>query len=153
MNASLYVGKEVQNTIVRRNERSANIGSTWCLGIAAAVFFCSCSTTTPPTNRLTRAELSIQAAEEARAADLAPVDLQNAREKLAKARQALTEEKYTEARRLAESAQIDAQLAEAKADTTIMREAADQILRERDRPPTQAELESRKPLTSGPENE
>jgi hypothetical protein len=47
--------------------------------------------------------------------------------------------------RLAESAQVDAELAEAKAEARFMRRAADQILQKTGVPPTQAELESRTP--------
>jgi hypothetical protein len=60
-------------------------------------------------------------------------------------------DKYTEARRLAQSAQVDAELAEAKAETTVMRRAADQILRGADKPATEAERESRKPLAAQPQ--
>ena len=103
-----------------------------------------------PTNRVTQADLAVRAAVEAKAAEFAPIELQSAREKLMQARQMMAAEKYTEARRLAESAQVDAELAEAKAETTVMRRAADQVLRRSDGPPTEAERESRKPLTSKP---
>lgn len=112
--------------------------------------FCFWCNERPPTNRVTQADLAIRAAVEAKAADFAPMELQSAREKLLQARQMMAAEKYTEARRLAESAQVDAELAEAKAETTVVRRAADQILRRADRPPTEAERESRKPLPSQP---
>ena len=128
------------------------LGSVGCSGSALRTpdlcFWCS---ERAPTNRVAQADVAIRAAVEAKAVDFAPVDLQNAREKLAQARRMVTAEKYTEARRLAESAQVDAELAEAKAETAVMRRAADQILRRRDALPTEAERESRKPLGPQPD--
>jgi len=121
-----------------------------CSLVLMTIFCVGCSASEPaPTNRITQADLAIRAAVDAKAADLAPVELQSARDKLAQARKMMAAEKYTEARRLAASAQVDAELAEAKAETTVMRRAADQILRTY-KPPTEAERESRKPLTSEP---
>jgi uncharacterized protein DUF4398 len=130
----------------------ATAATIFCFGCSSAEFPFG-RNSTPPTSRLSQAELSVRAAEEAKAADLAPLDLQSAREKLTRARQALSANKYEDARRLAESAQVDAQLAEAKADAAIMRRAADQILRRADAPPSRAELESRKPLAVRPGTE
>ena len=60
---------------------------------------------------------------------------------------------YEEARRLAESAQVDAELAEAKAEAEIVRRAADQLWKKSEVPATKAERESREPLTPGAEKE
>ena len=122
-------------------------------GIAALVIVAGCSTAQPPTDVLTRAELGARAADEARAAELAPVDYKNARDKLAKAKLAMAAGRYEEARRLAESAQVDAELAEAKAEAEIVRRAADQLWKKSEVPPTKAERESREPLTPGAEKE
>jgi len=124
-----------------------------CLAAFTTITFAACSTTKPPTDKIAQADLNVRAATEARAADFAPAELQKAREKLARARQAMTAQNYDDARRLAESAQVDAELAEAKAETAILRRAADQILRRADAPPTEAERESRKPLTESPAKE
>jgi Skp family chaperone for outer membrane proteins len=124
-------------------------GLLWTWVSAALIAISSCSTARPPTDILANAELGLRAADEARADELAPVDLKNAREKLARAKQAMAAEKYNEARRFAESAQVDAELAEAKAEAEIMRRAADQALRKGDAPATKAELESREPLSQG----
>lgn len=115
----------------------------WSCISAVLLVVCGCTTTQPPNDILANAELRVRAASEAHADRLAPVDLRNARDKLARAEQALASEKYDQARRLAESAQVDAELAEAKAEAEVMRSAADQILRKGDAPPTKAELESR----------
>lgn len=128
---------------------------TWYPAALAAfiVFFMGCSMTKPPTDILARAELSARSADEAKAEELAPVDYKNARDKLAKAKLAMAAERYDEARRLAESAQVDAELAEAKAEAEIVRLAADQLWKKSEIPPTKAEIESRKPITQGGEKE
>ena len=81
----------------------------------------------PPTDVLSQAELTLRTAVEARADELAPMDLQRAREKLEASKKAIANGKYDEARRLAEVAQVEAELAEAKADAEITRLAADAL--------------------------
>ena len=119
----------------------------WSWITAALIAVAGCSTARPPTDILAKAELGLRAADEARADEFAPADLKNAREELARAKQAMAAEKYIEARRLAESAQVDAELAEAKAEAEIMRRAASQVPHKGDAAPTKAELESRKSLS------
>jgi hypothetical protein len=121
--------------------------------IAALLIVAGCSTAKPPTDILTRAELGARTADEAHAAELAPVDYKNARDKLAKAKLAMAADRYEEARRLAESAQVDAELAEAKAEAEIVRRAADQLWKKSEVPPTKAERESREPISQGAEKE
>ena len=70
-----------------------------------------CSSAKPPTGILSQAELDVRAASEARADELAPMDLQSARDKLEASKQAMTAKKYDDARRLAETAQVEAELA------------------------------------------
>jgi TPR repeat protein len=117
------------------------------------IFFAGCSTARPPTAILRNAELEVRAADEAKADELAPADLKNARDKLARAKQAMAAGRYDDARRLAESAQVDAELAGAKADARVMRQAADRILKKGDAPPSDAESESRKPISPSPKME
>ncbi len=121
--------------------------------VAALIIFSGCSMTKPPTDSLARAELGARAADEAKAEELAPVDYKNARDKLAKAKLAMAAGRYDEARRLAEGAQVDAELAEAKAEAEVVRRAADQLWKKSEVPPTRAELESRTPVTPGAEKE
>jgi vancomycin resistance protein YoaR len=121
--------------------------------VVALIFFEGCSTARPPTAILRNAELEVRAADEAKADELAPSDLKNARDKLARAKQAMAAGRYDDARRLAESAQVDAELAGAKADAQIMRQAADRILKKGDAPPSDAEFESRKPISPSPKME
>jgi len=53
-----------------------------------------CSSAKPPTGILSQAELDVRAASEARADELAPMDLQSAREKLEASKQAMAAKKY-----------------------------------------------------------
>jgi cell division protein FtsB len=55
------------------------------------------------------------------------MDLQRAREKLERSKKAMAAGQYEDARRLAETAQVEAQLAEAKADAEITQLAADTL--------------------------
>ena len=102
---------------------------------SAAFLFFGCSilplnserTAMPAVGAFSKAELSLRTAAEARADELAPMDLQRAKEKLENARRAMAAGRNTEARRLAEAADVEAELAQAKAEAEIMRLAADQL--------------------------
>ena len=110
--------------------RPRAFGPAWffsCFIILFAFQTSGCSTTKPPTDTLSSAEFNLRAAAEARADELAPMELQRAREKLEDSRKAMAAGNYEEARRLAEVAQVEAELAEAKADAEITRLAADRL--------------------------
>lgn len=70
---------------------------------------------TLPDAQLSRADLAVQRAVAAQAGEAAPAELARAQSELTAARQAAGDEKYTEARRLADQAESDATLAEARA--------------------------------------
>jgi len=91
-----------------------------------------CSTANPPTEILSRAEMDLRAASEARADEFAPMDLQSAREKIEGSKKAIAAKRYEDARRLAESAQVEAELATAKAEAELTRRAADDLRRRLD---------------------
>src|SRR5262245_61778956 len=141
----------IHDVISRMAQRLSAAGLTWL--VTAVIILSACSTTKPPTETLARAELGVRAASEARADELAPVDLKIARDKLEKAKHAMASSNYDEARRLAEAALVDAELAEAKAEAEIVRRAADDMQRRVDAHPTEAERESRKPFTTAPNKE
>lgn len=69
----------------------------------------------PPTQQITLATQSIAQAESSGAFEFAPVELKSARDKLSQAKLAMEKEENDKARRLADEAMIDANLAEAKA--------------------------------------
>lgn len=98
-----------------------------------------------PAGALANAESSMRSAREARADELAPGDWRSAREKLERAKRAMDDRNYDQARRLAESAQVEAELAEAKAEAAVVSRAAEVSRPKGDSPPTAAERESRKP--------
>lgn len=100
-----------------------------CLSILSSFLTAGCNTTKPPTEIMSRAEVRLRIAVEARADELAPLELQKAREKLEESKKAAAAGKYEDARRLAETAQVEAELAEAKSDAAIMRWAADGLRR------------------------
>ena len=99
----------------------------------------------PPAETLANAESSMRSAREARADELAPGDWRSAREKLERAKRAMADRNYDQARRLAESAQVEAELAEAKAEAAVVSRAVEVSRPKGDSPPTDAERESRKP--------
>ena len=106
-----------------------------CLIFSATFLSFGCSilplnserTAMPTVGAFSKAELSFRTAAEARADELAPMDLQRAKEKLDQARIAMAAGRDTEARRLAEAADVEAELAQAKAEAEITRLAADQL--------------------------
>lgn len=134
----------------RLRGRSALFGILTMTGI---IILSGCSMSKPPTDTLAKAEMGLRAAAEARADDLAPVNFTAAQEKLAKAKQAMGAGRYVQARRFAESAIVDAELAEAKAEAEVVRRAADDVQRRVDALHTDAERESRKPFSPGSSHE
>lgn len=99
----------------------------WIWVVAFPIIFVGCGTTKRPTAALSRAEMNLRTATEARADEFAPMELQRAREKLNASKKALEAGEYEQARRLAEIAEVEAELAEAKTDAEITRRAADSL--------------------------
>lgn len=113
---------------------------TWSGAAVAAVVVAgltACASTSPPREELAAADLAVRDADEAEAGTHAPAPLRRARDKLEEARAAMQAEDYVRARRLAEQALVDAQLAQAQARSAIaqnqvseMRESIDDLRRE-----------------------
>ena len=108
---------------------------TW-LGsaIAAAVLALACESTPPPPDEIADAEEAIAQARTRNAATHAPAALRKAEEKLAEARSAAREdddedENRRKARRLAEEAKVDAQLALALSQRAQTRREVDELAR------------------------
>ncbi|CAL1240489.1 DUF4398 domain-containing protein [Candidatus Methylocalor cossyra] len=85
------------------------VGSPWLTALLAG---CAGN---PPIDTIAGADAALNQALAAEASQFAPTELQHALDEMNRAKQALKEEDYTKARRLAEAAQVDAQVAEAKA--------------------------------------
>lgn len=81
----------------------------------------------PPLANLAQAELAVQEADTKTASQYAPLELKTAREQLAEAKRAMDDEEYDAARRLADQALVNAQLAEAKAGAEKARQAAAEL--------------------------
>lgn len=79
----------------------------------------ACSSTPKPTEEMAVARTAVNRVAAAPAtATAAPVDLQRAQEKLILAEKAMAQEDYRNARRLAAEAEVDARVAETRADAT-----------------------------------
>lgn len=84
--------------------------------LAGFLFLTACASTPPPTKEISAAEQSMVDAEQARVAQYALPELQEARSKLAAARTAVLNEEMEEAKRLAVEASAGIKLATAKAE-------------------------------------
>ncbi len=85
------------------------------LTLALTLALSGCATTPPPDGAMNQAQVQLQAARDADAADYAPVDLGFAQNKFQQAQGAMANRKYDEAALLADEARADAELARAKA--------------------------------------
>src|SRR5690606_4826250 len=93
--------------------------------IAAAALAFGCATPERPQQAIAEADAAVRRADVGgEAAQYAPLELRMAREKLDAAREKLDEERYTDARRLAEQALADVRIAEARAQSQIARDSA-----------------------------
>ena len=97
-------------------------------GVAAcaviAIGLAACASTPIPNEKIAVAKASVQRAEQSGAPEFAPVEMAAARDKLARAEKAAIDREAEPANRLAEQANIDAQLAEATAQQQRSRKAA-----------------------------
>ena len=84
----------------------------WC---AVAFGIVACASTPMPTDKLAVAKTAVERAEQAQAAQFAQVELTTARSKLASAQAAADKHDADVAARMADQAEVDAQLAEATA--------------------------------------
>ena len=83
-----------------------------------------CASTPAPTAQLAVSKAAVEHASNAGTTEFAPVELQSAKDKLARAEKAMAQEHYELSRQLAEEAQADARLAEAKSETAQAQKAA-----------------------------
>jgi len=90
---------------------------------------CATTDTVPPTAEIAAANSAITQAVDAGAARSAPVELLAAREKLGQADAAVREERFGQARRLAEQAEADALLADRRARAVKAQNAAEEMVR------------------------
>jgi hypothetical protein len=101
--------------------RKLMIGAAMLVGIAG------CASGPAPDAEMGAAELALSQAEDAEAATRASAPYALARDKLERARDAMADGENIEARRLAEQALVDAQLAEAQARSAVALEHAEEL--------------------------
>lgn len=100
------------------------VGSAFVCG---ALSLCGCSAARPPTAIVSQAELAVRHAEQNKASEYASQELSVARRKFDSAQRAMEAGRYKEARRLAEEALVDAQLAESKAEAESTKQTAQEL--------------------------
>ncbi len=108
-------------------ESSPTPGALRGFGLACligAVVGCSSA---PPTVAISNAEVAIRKADAINAAQYSPLELHVARKKLDSARQAVEEGDHQVARRLAEQALVDGELAEARTRAAKARKKAKEV--------------------------
>jgi Domain of unknown function (DUF4398) len=93
------------------------------LGLSVA----GCSTVASPKDSIAAADLAVKGASKSKAPEYSPLELRMATDKLDSAKRAMDRKEYTQARRLAEEALVDAQAAEAKASSEDARRAASDL--------------------------
>jgi Domain of unknown function (DUF4398) len=94
------------------------------IAISGTMGVVGCSSVQPPTATVSQAQLAIRQADQSKASQYAPLELRKAQEKIAQAENAMRNEEYLRARRLAEEALVDARLAESKANSEMARRNA-----------------------------
>jgi Domain of unknown function (DUF4398) len=100
------------------------------LGAAAVLAVCAlgaCASQPKPIAQLVRAKTLVSQAEESQAQRYAPTDLQRARDELDDARKAESNQRYQDARALADRAAADADLANARAASGKAQQSAGQV--------------------------
>lgn len=83
-------------------------------GVALISLLAACSSTKPPTAEMATARTLVEQAGQSDARNQSPVELNAAQDKLKRAEAAMKDERYKEAKALAEEAEVDAQLAAAR---------------------------------------
>lgn len=94
---------------------------------AAAMLVGGCASTPAPVEQLAVSTAAVGRAGSAGGSEMAPAEMQMAREKLDLAKRAMVSEDFDSARRFAQQAQVDAQLAEARSRSVKARKAADEL--------------------------
>lgn len=101
------------------------ISAVMVLAFTAVV--AACASTPQPTEQLAVATAAVANAAAVGAQELSPAEMGMARDKLRRANLAMASEDNEQARRLAQQAQLDAQVAAAKANAAKARKAAEEV--------------------------
>lgn len=103
--------------------QAATLAAAW-IGLAALA---GCATTPPPTDQLAVSTAALTHATNAGSGEYAPLEMSLAQDKLGRARTALAAKDNGTALALAQQAQLDAQLAESKAESIKARKSAEAL--------------------------
>lgn len=98
-----------------------------CAAVVLTLSACASSQKAPATADVAVSKNAVENAVSAGAADLAPAEINAARDKMMRANAALAAKDYTLARDLASQAQADAKLAQSKANSSKATAAADAL--------------------------
>ena len=98
-------------------------GVLGAIGVAAVVV-AGCASVPPPTEQMAVSKSAIANAASAGGGEYAPVEMRAAQDKMDGANRAMGKKDYDDARKLAEAAQVDARLAEKKAEAAKAQKAA-----------------------------
>lgn len=94
----------------------------------ALLLLTGCASSVPrPSDRLSTTQAAIAAARDADASRTAPALLESAQNKLSNARDAIDQERFRKASWLLEEAEVEADLAKARAETADMQRALDKL--------------------------
>lgn len=94
--------------------------------LGAALLLAACASVPAPKAELSAADLALRKADQSDGSHYAPLEARMARDKYQSATRAADEGRNLEARRLAEQAAVDAELADVKARAARAKEAADE---------------------------
>ncbi len=104
----------MQPLLFGRSQRGRTIKLAGVFTVAATL--AACSSLPPPVEQMAVTRTTVERVSSApNAVDAAPVELSQAREKLARAERAMNEKDYVTARRLSAEAEADARVAESRA--------------------------------------
>lgn len=133
--------------VAQRNFRHRNPAPCLSRILAGAMLASAvgCAGVPPPREELAQAQRAVDQAMAENAVEFAALEVEKARDKLARARAEMSAERYADARRFAEEALVDAELALAKADAAKTTRNADELVQTVQRLREEAQLRSRAP--------
>lgn len=111
---------------------AARLSTMTAAALLVAAGMAGCASQPKPTAQLVRASTLVSEAEKDGAQRFAAADLQRARDELSNAQTAESDGKYANARRLADRAAADADLASARASSGKSQQSAEQVRRSLD---------------------
>lgn len=115
--------RKIYYAFFSRNSKIYTYGTV----IFAAFVLAACASTPPPNSQITAAESAITHAEQAQVTDYASPELVEARKNLADAKAEINNKNMTRAARLAQKAQLNAELATAKTAAVKAKEVNDEM--------------------------